>query len=489
MPSLGRVAARGAGVTLGTQAVRFVIQIGSLAVLSRLLTPAEVGLVAMVTAVLGVAEIIRDFGLSAAAIQAPTLSAVERSNLFWLNLSIGAGCTVVAVLVAPLLALLYGVPAVVPVVLALAGLFLVSGANTQYRADLSRDLRFGALALTDVAAQLLSVGVAITAAASGSGAWAIVLQQVTFVVTTFVCNALQSRWRPQRPDRSVPMGRFVRFGAQLLGTNLMGFAVNNVDNVAVGAYWGAGPLGLYSRAYQLLQVPLQQVNAPIGRVVLPVLSRVQDDRVVFQRYFQLFQLAICYTLGLGFALLAGVAQPLVHLLLGRAWWDAAPILAVLAVGGVFKGIDSANYQIWVAKGLTGRLLRFYALTRPVMIALILAGLPWGPVGVATGHLVAAVAHWAVGLTYVCRLSSLNRGPLFAQSFRAMVLVIAPAGVLARLCAGIQASPTIQLASGLALGLLWTLVLTAVVPPLRRDVGPVVTVLRDAFRRARPVALG
>ena len=485
MAGLGRVAARGAGVTLGTQGVRFLLQIGSLAVLSRLLTPAQVGLVAMVTAVLGVAEIIRDFGLSSAAIQSPSLSFAERSNLFWINLSIGAACTVIAMLSAPLLALLYDQPEVVPIVFALAGLFLVSGANTQYRADLSRDLRFGALAVTDILAQLLSVVVAITAAAKGLGAWAVVLQQVTFVVTTFTVNALQCRWRPQRPDRAVPMGRFIRFGSHLLGTNLMGFAVNNVDNVAIGAVWGPGSLGLYSRAYQLLQVPLQQVNAPLSRVVLPILSRVQAEQALFQHYFQRFQLAICYTLGLGFGLLAGVAYPLVHLLLGTAWWGAAPILAVLALGGVFKGIDSANYQVWVAKGLTGRLLKFYAITRPLMILVILAGLPWGPVGVATGHLVAAIAHWTVGLAYISRLSGLERAPLFAQSVRTLLLVILPAGLLARVGAGLPESAAAQLAMGLGLGLVWTVLATTLVPALRRDVGPVVSVLVASARRVRP----
>ena len=119
------------------------------------------------------------------------------------------------------------------------------------------------------------------------------------------------RWIPGRPRRRVPMRRFTRFGASLLGTNLMGFVVNNIDNVAIGAVWGAGPLGLYSRAYQLLQVPLQQVNAPLSRVVLPILSRVQGEPLRYENFFRRFQLAVCYTLGLGFALLAAISEPVV----------------------------------------------------------------------------------------------------------------------------------------------------------------------------------
>ena len=482
MSTVSGTAARGAGVTLGAQALRFGLQIASLAVLSRLLTPGEVGLVAMATAVLNVAEIIRDFGLSSAAIQSPTLSVAERTNLFWINLGIGTACSVVAAASAPLLGAVYDDPRVVPIVLALAGLFVVSGANTQYRADLSRSLRFVALATTDVVAQVLGIAVAIAFAAGGAGYWSIVAQQATFVVTTCVMNVAQCRWLPGRPRRAVPMGRFTRFGANLLGTNLMGYAVNNLDNVGIGAVWGPGPLGLYSRAYQLLQVPLQQVNAPLGRVVLPILSRVQDDAVRYERYFRRFQLVVCYTLGLGFAVLAGLSGPLVQILFGPAWQQVAPLLAVLALSGVFKGIDSANYQMWVSRGLTAQLFRFYLVTRPIMVLMILAGLPWGPLGVAVGQLVVAFLHWAVSLRIVCRLAEIDSRPLFAQSARALVLVILPAGVLARAGASAWTDPVAALGTGTVLALVWVAVGAAVVPWVRGDLRPLLAMSRSLLAR-------
>jgi len=480
--SLGRIAARGAGITLGAQAVRFVLQIGSLAVLSRLLTPAQVGLVAMVTAILNVAEIVRDFGLSSAAIQAPTLSDDERTNLFWINLGIGGACSVVAAGLAPVLVAIYHEPAIGPIVLTLAGIFVVSGANTQYRADLSRALRFRALAVTDVGAQVASIAVAILLAVRGAGYWAIVFQQITFVVTTFTINVAMCRWIPGRPRRHVPMRRFTRFGASLLGTNLMGFVVNNIDNVAIGAVWGAGPLGLYSRAYQLLQVPLQQVNAPLSRVVLPILSRVQGDPLRYEGFFRRFQLAVCYSLGLGFALLAAISEPVVRVLFGPAWSGAAPILAVLAIGGIFKGIDSANYQMWVSKGLTSQLFKFYAVSRPIMVVVILAGLPWGPVGVAVGQLVAAIGHWTIGLRYVCRLAGVDRAPLFAQSIRCLTLVIIPAGLLTWAGTHLDLGSIGQIAIGLTLGVGWAVCACTVIGPLRREVLPVVRVVRSAAGR-------
>ena len=479
MSSLARIATRGAGVTLLSQVVRLVLQLGSLVVLTRLLTPAQVGLVAMVTAVLNVAEIVRDFGLSSAAIQAPTLSREERGNLFWLNVALGTLCTLVALAAAPALASLYSEPRVEPVVLSLAWLFIVSGCNTQYRADLSRRLRFGALALTDVVAQLASVVVAITTAWQGAGYWAIVYQQLTLALMTCALNIVQGRWLPGWYHRDVSMGRYLRFGANLLGTNVIGYAVNNVDNIALGAVWGAGPVGLYGRAYQLVQMPLQQVNAPLGRVVLPVLGRVVDDAPVYQRYFLRFQLAVCYSLGLAFALMAGLATPLVEVLFGPTWQAVAPLLALLALAGVFRAVDSAAYQLWVSKGLTGRLLRFYLVSRPLMVMAIFAGLPWGAKGVAIAQLVIAVLHWTIGLWYVCRVADFPWRAPFTQSLRAMVGALAPAGVVAHLVSSAVPGALPGVVLGAAGGLATAACVVAVVAPLRRDVLPVLRALRSA----------
>ena len=122
-------------------------------VLARLLTPSDFGLVAMVTAVIGVAQLIRDFGLSLAAVRAPTLSREERDNLFWANFLMGLGCTIVIIVATPLIVAIYGQPRLTPIVLSLSIVFTFSGITTQYRANLSRELRFKALGLSDIIAQ------------------------------------------------------------------------------------------------------------------------------------------------------------------------------------------------------------------------------------------------------------------------------------------------------------------------------------------------
>ena len=139
---LGRRAARGALVTVGAQGVKIVLQVVGVVVLARLLSPGDYGLVAMVTAIIGVAEIFRDFGLSSAAVQAKTLSKAQRDNLFWINTAAGGLLTVIVFFGAPLVALLYGRGELVGLTQVLAFIFVLNGMGTQFRADLDPSLTY-----------------------------------------------------------------------------------------------------------------------------------------------------------------------------------------------------------------------------------------------------------------------------------------------------------------------------------------------------------
>lgn len=482
--SVGRTATRGAGVTVGAQLARMVIQMASLVVLSHLLSPGQFGLVAMVTSIVNVADIIRDFGLSSAAIQSKDITLGERTNLFWTNLGIGTVCSLIVAGLAPLLADFYHEPRVKGITLALAGLFILSGANTQHRADLARSLRFGALAFTDVTAQVIAVVGSITAAALGAGYWAIVIQQVLMVASTLVLNVVQTRWIPGLPRRDASIRRFLKFGTGVLGTNIIGYVINNVDNVSIGHYWGGYDLGYYSRAFNLLQMPMTQINAPLGRVALPLLSKYQDDNASMQRYYARFQGAVVYTLGVAFGIAAALSTPIVHIMLGSKWHMAGPIFGILALSGIFKAIDSASYQVWLAKGLTGRLMKFYLVSRPVMIAMILAGLPWGPKGVAIGVLVASIAHWAVSTWYLCRCAHLDYRPLMQASLLGILVVIAPATAITWFVQHAFANPLLAVLAGGIEGLVWVALIALLNARVRRDLGPLVRQVRGAMNRRR-----
>ncbi|MDQ1733125.1 MAG: hypothetical protein QOK10_3284, partial [Pseudonocardiales bacterium] len=274
---LGRIAARGAAVTMGGQGVRMVIQIASVIILAKLLTPHDYGVVAMVLAVAGIADIFRDFGLSSAAVQAKSLSHAQRNNLFWLNSALGLLLCLIVAAGSPLIASFYHEREVRGIALALSLTFLLNGLATQFRADLDRHLRFGQLALVDIGTQVAGLVVGVVLAVNGAGYWALVAQQLLNSALTLAAVAILAGWLPRRPTRNAEMSGLLRFGWHLVGTQLIGYATNNVDSVVIGHRFGAAPLGFYNRAFQLLMAPLTQVRAPTTTVALPVLSRIESD--------------------------------------------------------------------------------------------------------------------------------------------------------------------------------------------------------------------
>jgi O-antigen/teichoic acid export membrane protein len=484
MRALGDAAARGAGVTLAGQACRFLLQVGSIVVLARLLVPDDFGLVAMVVAITGVADVIRDFGLFAAAVQSRELSDDERSNLFWVNLAIGAACCGAVVLATPLVAGLYGEPRLEPIVLAVAGIFVVTGATTQFKAELSRALRFRALVTADVIAQAAGITTAVVLALRGAGYWAIVAQQVVVPTVTLVVTAAASRWRPGRPRPSVPIGRFFRFGGSLLGTQLLSYLTKNIDNIAIGAVWGPASLGVYSRAYQMLMTPLNQINAPLTNVALPVLSRVADDAEVYDHYLRRAQLVGCYLTATVFAVCAGLAVPLVAVLFGPNWSGIAPVFAVLAVGGVFRAVAQLSYWIYLSSGRPGAQLRMFLVVRPIMILLILAGLPWGVEGVAVGCTAGAVLQWIVPMWHVGRVAGVDGAGLVRNALRVMVVVSAPSGLFALLATALPAPAPVQILAGLLAVAAYLALLVRSVAWVAADAAAMASIARRMTGRAR-----
>ena len=250
----------------------------------------------------------------------------------------------------------------------------------------------------------------------------------------------------------------------------------------------AGPtqLGFYSRAYQLLMAPLNQINAPMTGVALPVLSRVQDDDVRFNSYLTRAQLVACYLTASVFAVSAGVSDPLVTLLFGAVWHPVAAIFAVLAVGGVFRSIQQIAFWTYLARGKTGAQLHMIMVTRPIMIAIILAGLPWGPLGVAVGHSVAYFLFWLVSTIHVGRVTGVDSSSLIRNAILPVLVVSLPAGVLAFAATRLPLEPIAQLGIGVGAALLYFALIALVNRSVRADIEILFSFVRRAFggRRAQ-----
>ncbi|WP_018988203.1 lipopolysaccharide biosynthesis protein [Aromatoleum toluclasticum] len=416
---LGRLAARGALLTMSGQACKILLQFGGIVVLARLLSPGDYGLLAMVTAIVGIGEVLRDFGLSSAAVQAPSVSAAQRSNLFWINSAIGLLLALAVFAAAPAIAAFYGQPALQPIAQALAPTFLLNGFATQFRAQLNRDMRFGRLAVAEVGGQAFGLAAGVTLALRGHGHWALVAQQLGQALATLLLLAVTSGWRPGLPSRGADMGAFLRYGSNLMGTQLVVYASRNIDALLIGQRFGAELLGLYNRAYQLLMLPLNQINVPATSIALPVLSRLNDDPARYARFLLHGQSVMLHATVAIFAFACAQAEPLIVLVLGPQWAAAVPIFQILAAGGAFQVAAQASYWVFLSKGLTGSNLRFTLVSRVLLIAGIVFGAQWGTQGVATAYSLGVALAWLGGLVWL-RGSGAPVAAMGGNALRAML---------------------------------------------------------------------
>lgn len=430
-------AARGAAVTLIGQVARMALQLASVVVLARLLAPRDYGLLAMVLVVVGIGEIFRDFGLTNAVLRAPTLTQVEQRGLFWVSTAIGLGLTALVFVAAPLVAAVFGQPPLTAMTRVLSLTFLINGLSAQYRADLVRRLRFGRVALADVAGQAVGLAVAIALAAGGTGRFALVAQQLVQLTVVLALVALFAGWLPGLPRRHSGVGRFLRLGSNLAATTLVYYIGNNIDTITIGLRFPSAGLGLYNRAFQLLMTPLNQLRAPATDVALPVFARLGDDHARAAEYLKRGQLAFGYTVVPVMAVVVGASGPIVAILLGSHWTGVTPILALLAVAAACQTLAYIGFWVYVSRGLATQLFRYTVLTLVLQLACIVIGSIWGVVGVAAGYATAAVLEWPLSLLWLSRLTPIPVRSLLAAAGRILGCAAPAAGAAALVSAGLH----------------------------------------------------
>jgi PST family polysaccharide transporter len=365
-------------------------------VLARLLGPKDFGLVGMVTAFTGVLTLFRDFGLSSAAIQRATVTDAQISTLFWINLVFGALLALLTLAMAPVIAAFYHEPRLLAVTAVLAAGFIFNAMGIQHSVLLQRQMRFTALAVIGVISLIVGTAIAIGGAIAGYGYWALVVMTVSLPLTNTIGLWMTTGWVPGMPHRRVGIRSMMRFGAAITLNGLVVYVASNLEKVLLGRFWGVNAIGIYGRAYQLINIPTDNLNSAAAEVGFSALSRLQDDPPRLKRYFlKGYSLLLALTLPVTVAC-ALFADDVIAVLLGPKWKEAAPIFRFLAPTILVFAI--ANPLAWLLSsiGLVGRLLKMALVIAPIMIAGYLVGLPYGPKGVAFAYS-AVMTLWLIPL--------------------------------------------------------------------------------------------
>lgn len=382
---LARKSVRGGMTALGSQGIQFVLRVVGTAVLARLLTPNDYGLVGMVTVVVNFAQMFKDAGLSIATVQKERISHKQISTLFWLNVLISAFLGLCVLAGSPLVAWFYGKAELTAVTAVLSISFIVSGLTIQHQALLRRHMCFGTLAGIQIMSQIVTLLVTITLSCLGWRYWALVGGTLANALVGTLLTFYFCPWVPSWMQKGTGVRGMLAFGGHLTGFNLVNYFARNADSVLIGKYIGADALGLYARAYQLFMLPITQIRGPLDQVAMPVLSslRTQPDR--YAKYYQRL-LDIMASLTMPLTMYCAIeAEFLVRMLLGSKWSGAVSVFRILAIAGLIQAIAGTRGLVLLSCGFSRRYFYWGLFNAIVSVASFVIGIPFGIEGVAAAY--------------------------------------------------------------------------------------------------------
>lgn len=407
----GRIALRGGLLTGGAQGIKIAVQFLSVVVLARLLAPEDFGLVASVGPIVAFIGLFQNLGLQQAVIQRSEISQRQLNHVFWVSALVGLCCSLIVAALAPVVAAFYGDTRMTGITLAAGAPLLLGSLAALPLALMNRRLKFGQLALNDVITAVTGLLATIAAAYAGLGYWSLVIGPAVSALVALVAAWRVARWRPDKPSFRIDR-EILSFGANLTGFNLVNFFARNLDTILIGKFSGATELGYYDRAYKLMLFPLQNISQPLTRLMIPLMSRIQDDKQRFRGIYMDTNWLLAAVTAPGIAALTLTSPQVVSLLFGERWLAVAPIFAWLGVASLTQPISNTTGWIFICQGKTATMFRWGVYSSAVTVVAFIVGMHWGAVGVAAAY---AISGYVLRIPVLAVL--LHRiGPVTAGDF-------------------------------------------------------------------------
>ncbi len=368
---------------------------------ARLLGPAPFGQLSVAVIAVGLGNLIAGAGMSSALIQRETLSDDEIRFCFTCQVLIGVAMTLALFATAAPIAAFFRQPALVSVLRVFSSLFVLQTLGSTATALLNREHRARLVQRGSVLSFIVGyLVIGVPLAFRGAGVWSLIIAQLVQAAFGSLHNYLAVR-HAARPLLARQHSSFLFFGFRVLGSNLCSWTIVNFDNIAVGRFAGPVALGVYGRAYALAQTPSDSILTTILQVLLPSLSRIQNDAAKLRRIYGAALGLILLVIGPAFCAMAAVPAVIILGLYGSKWAAAAPLFAPLALAMPVHAAMAISGPLLSARGRPQREMRMQLLTMLVAVAAF----------VSTVRISVELMAWSVLAVYLLRFCLLTRTAL------------------------------------------------------------------------------
>lgn len=383
------------------------IQLGALVILSRLMTPAEVGVFSIAAALIGIAGMVRDFGIGEYVIVAERLTRERLRAAFTLNVLVSWTMALAIWLCRHAIGRFYDNPAVAEVLGVMAANFVLIPFGALTMAYLRRELRMGPILVATLASAIVSNGVSIALVASGWSYLGLAWGSFAGIVTSVaIARWYRPDWFPRGPGMA-GLREAARYGVNLSTVYIVGQVGKSAPDLILGRAQGEEAVGLFARASGLVDVFSRTVIATVSRVALPYYAaqnRTSDDANAD------FCRTIAYVTGIGWlycAALAVGAHVLMEFLFGKNWTGAAPIVTLLAGAYAIDMVFCLAKEYLIARNALAQSARLQLANQAIQILACFACAPFGIVALAYGLIASAFVNALVTYLFLHRACALE----------------------------------------------------------------------------------
>ena len=450
---------RGVVWVFGSTGTMMVLRVVLFACLARLLRPADFGLFAAATSILGILEVVALLGVSPALIQRKDLNARHISSACVLAGLFGAASAGAVWLTAGWIGHVMRIADLAEVLRTVAPIFFIRSCSMVGYGLAAREMRFSLTAFAEIVSFLVYGVTAVAMAFAGFGAWSLILGYVIQQGVLSLLVILPFSGALSLGIHRKEMGELLAFCSGISAANMATYIATQGDNYVVGRVLGVENLGYYSRAYNLMQTFATSVVNTLDQVFFPSLSKVQGDSASLAKALRLSVALVWY----GYLPLSGVlvvcAPEVVTVLLGARWLPMVPAFRILVCGLVFRAGFKMGGTVLKVRGKASVL----AATQVAYAAMVVGGAAWGSrsgiEGVAAGVWAALAVNYVLVNWLGFRLVGQRWLPLLRDLAGALILtgaVVAVAAAAAVATARLGWAPGWRLvAAAAALGALGT----------------------------------
>lgn len=409
----------------GTQVVSFVVSI----ILARLLTPADYGLIGLITVFISIALVFARSGMGQALVQKKDANDEDFSTVFYFSFTVSVILYFVLFFTAPLIAGFYHEAKLVPVIRVLGITIIIGAVYSVQQAMVQREMNFKKFFYATSVGTLASAGIGIAMAYAGYGVWALVWQQISCQFINMVILFITVKWRPMWIFSFAKMKKLFGYSWKLLCSGLLDTIYNNIYSLLIAKFYSSADLGYYNRGNQFPVLIVENVNGSINSVIFPVLSKMQDEKERFKATVRRSIKTSTYIIFPLMAGLAAVADPLVRVLLTDKWLPAVPFIQFCCFTYAFWPVHTANLQAVKALGRSDVFLVLEIIKKIIGVIILIVTLPFGLTAMMLGRCIATVISSFINASPNKKLMNYSYIEQIKDMLPSMVLSLVMCGVV------------------------------------------------------------